>query len=73
MRAYAWQGRIEPVSDERLLPGGSPLGDALAALAAAAAATKRAFGVDRYATTAWEYIVLISGGRLLRPRHQPSG
>jgi hypothetical protein len=66
-RALSWQGWIEPVSDERLLPAGSPLGDAVAALAAAAAATKRAFGVDRHDTMLWEYIVLISGGRLLRP------
>ena len=66
-RALSWQGWIEPVSDEGLLPAGSPLGDAVAALAAAAAATKRAFGVDRHDTMLWEYIVLISGGRLLRP------
>src|SRR5512144_2434929 len=72
-RALSWQGRIEPVADERLLPAGSPLGDALAALAAAAAATKRACGVDRHDTVLWEYIVLISGGRLLRPPRPAPG
>jgi len=73
VQAYALQGRVESQPEERLLPAGSPLGDALAALAATAASAKRVFGVDRYGTTLWEYIVLISGGRLLRPQHWATG
>jgi hypothetical protein len=70
--AWSWQGRIEPVSDERQVPVGSPLGDALGALGAAAAAARRVFGLDRYATTsAWEYLVLITAGRLVRPPRPP--
>jgi hypothetical protein len=51
----------------------SGLADAVAALAAAAAAAKRFLGADRYRTTLWEYIVLITGGRLLRPRPRVIG
>ncbi len=72
-QAYALQGRIESPSEERLQPAGSGLADALAALAAAAAAAKRFLGADRYRTTPWEYLVLITGGRLLRPRPRPTG
>jgi hypothetical protein len=46
---------------------------ALGAAAAAAAAAKRFFGADEHGTTAWEFIVLISGGRLLRPARHASG
>jgi hypothetical protein len=56
-----------------LSPAGTPLGDALTALAAAAFAARRFLGVDRYRTTLWEYIVLTGGARLLRPRRQASG
>lgn len=72
-RAWSRQGLIEPVSNERTVPAGSSLGDAVAALAAAAAAAKRAFRVDRHGTTLWEYIVLISSGRLLRPSRPATG
>jgi hypothetical protein len=58
---------------EWLEPAGSPLGEAVAALGAAAAAAKRFFGVGRCVTSLWEFIVLISGGRLLRPGRQASG
>jgi hypothetical protein len=70
-RAWSLQGRLEP--QERSRPTGSPLGDAVDALAAAAAAIKRFLGADRYATTPWELIVLVTGGRLLRPGRQASG
>lgn len=72
-QAYTLQGRVESPSEERLVPAGSGLADALAALGAAAAAIKRFLGVDRYRTTAWEYLVLITGGRLLRPRPRAPG
>lgn len=72
--AWSWQGRIEPVSDERQVPVGSALGDALVALGAAAAAARRVFGVDRYgAPSAWEYLVLITAGRLVRPPRPAPG
>lgn len=71
VRAVVLQHEIEHES-ERRRPTGSPLGDALAALGAAAAAAKRFFGAGLCATSLWEFVVLISGGRLLRPRHQPS-
>ena len=67
------QGRIECPSEERLQPASTGLADALAALAAAAAAAMRFLGADRYRTTAWEYIVLVTGGRLLRPRPRATG
>lgn len=54
-------------------PAGSPLGDAMTALAAAATAARRFFGADRYDTSLWEFIVLVGGGRLLRPPRQASG
>jgi hypothetical protein len=72
-QAYTLQGRVESPSEERLLPAGSGLADAVAALAAAAAAAKRFLGADRYRTTPWAYIVLITGGRLLRPRPRATG
>ncbi len=58
---------------EWLRPAGSPLGDAVTALLAAAAAAKRFFGAGLCATNVWEFIVLISGGRLLRPRRGVGG
>jgi hypothetical protein len=58
---------------EMLAPAGSPLGDAVAALAAAAAAARRFLGGGLCATSLWELVVLISGGRLLRPRRQVGG
>jgi hypothetical protein len=64
---------VESPSEERLLPACYGLADAVAALAAAAAAAKRFLGADRYRTTLWEYIVLITGGRLLRPRPRATG
>lgn len=67
VRAHVRQYEIEGES-ERLRPAGSPLGDAVAALGAAAAAARRFFGAGLCATSLWEFIVLISGGRLLRPR-----
>jgi hypothetical protein len=75
LRARAWslQGQVEPQSEARVRPTGTPLGDALSGLAEAAAAAKRRFGADRYATSLWEHIVLISGGRLLRPQHHATG
>jgi hypothetical protein len=69
VHASALQHTIESEL-ERLRPAGSPLGDAMAALGAAAAAAKRFFGADLWATSLWEFVVLISGGRLLRPRRQ---
>ena len=72
-QAYTLQGRVESPSEERLGPAGSGLADAVAALAAAAAAATRFLGADRYRTTPWAYIVLITGGRLLRPRPRATG
>lgn len=72
-QAYTLQGRVECPSEERLAPAGCGLADAVGALGAAAAAAKRFFGVDRYRTTVWEYLVLITGGRLLRPRPRAPG
>jgi len=73
-RAHVREYQLETDPHFRpLLPAGTPLGDALTSLAAAALAARRFIGVDRYHTSVWEYIVLISGGRLLRPRRQASG
>jgi hypothetical protein len=76
LRERAWQLQdrleLERVS-ELIRPAGSPLGDAVAALGAAAAAARRFFGADEFDTSAWEFIVLISGGRLLRPPRRASG
>jgi hypothetical protein len=72
-RAHVREYQLETDPQFRPLPAGTPLGDALTALAAAAFAARRFIGVDRYKTTVWEYIVLISGDRLLRPRRHASG
>lgn len=69
VRAYARRDQIAHET-EWLRPAGSPLGDAVTALAAAAAAAKRFFGGGLCATSLWEFVVLISGGRLLRPRRR---
>ena len=70
-RAFVRQDQIEHET-EWLRHAGSPLGDAMTALAAAAAAAKRFFGGGLCATSLWEFVVLISGGRLLRPRRRIS-
>jgi hypothetical protein len=49
-----------------LQPVGNPLGEAVSALGAAAAAVKRFMGVAM-STPAWPVIVIVSQGRLLRP------
>jgi transposase-like protein len=67
--AHLRQDQIERET-EQLRPAGSLLGDAVTALAAAAAAARRFFGGGRCATSLWEFIVLISGGRLLRPQRR---
>jgi len=72
VRAAIREHDIEPRYTP-LLPAGTPLGDALSALASAAMAARRFIGADRYHTSVWEHIVLISGGRLLRPRRLASG
>ena len=72
VRAVACWHKIDP-EFQPLQPAGSPLGDALSALGSAAAAAKRLLGAGLCATSPWEFIVLISGGRLLRPRRQASG
>jgi len=69
IRAYARRDRIEHET-EWLQPAGSPLGDAMTALVAAAAAARRFFGGGRCATSLWEFVVLVSGGSLLRPRRE---
>jgi hypothetical protein len=71
--AWAWQHYLEAETERWVAPTGSALGDAVSALGAAAAAAKRFVGVDRCATTPWEYLVLITKGRLVRPRRPVPG
>ena len=66
-RACRVQGLVRTGAEDPCLPRPrSPLGNAVAALGAAAAAIRRSFGAT-LPTPAWSLIVTITGGRLLRP------
>jgi hypothetical protein len=70
--AAARQRRMEMV-EASAEPAGTPLGDAVAALGDAAAAARRFFGLDRWDTSGWAYLVLLGGAMLLRPYRCASG
>jgi hypothetical protein len=70
VRAVVFQNKIGSELD-RLRPAGSPLGGAMAELGAAVAAARRFLGGRLCAASGWEFLILISGGRLLRPLRRP--
>ena len=71
--AVTTQGRFSVGSEDPVTPrpAGSPLGDAVDALGAAAATVKRFLGAATR-TSAWPLIIVITGGRLLRPLRRRS-